>query len=889
MPALSLSPSKRLYLDGDGDNVGQHPTLTEAFQRGSGHGLLYLDIAAGLFTEQESFVYWKDFARRYLSLFAATPNLEQRDLGNDPIAIPIPEDELYRREATAPPMRGAEYIDRDCLLQLWREMEEALRTEIIEFKKDIPSFFAARHSNWSLLGRVCFHLAENKNSEETPFAFLATYVHQATKDGKPQHLPLSRALDEYAGGKHKQALLRLLGPIHRASLESPLLKGFIDSGDIFQTLAWTPQETHQFLQQIPIFEKAGIVVRVPNWWKAKQLRTPQVAIRIGETKASGVGFDALLDFSMSVVIGDDELNDQDIRDLLSRSENLVFFKGQWIEVDQVKLNDLLAKWKKVAKTVGNGVSFAEGMRLLAGVTSALTPNDDVPNEPQARVISGSWLTATLEEIRDPSANKQLEHILKTQLKADLRHYQSNGVNWLHQLNQLRLGAILADDMGLGKTIQIIALLLLKQNTSSTRPITLLVVPASLIGNWLNELQRFAPSLKYWVAHSAGEGYEQPKNLDYDVVITTYGTVVRLTWLAERNWDLLIADEAQALKNPTAKQTKAVKALKSAHRIALTGTPVENYLSDLWSLFDFVSPGLLGSPKEFGTFIKKKNLGSDSPYVHLRKLVSPYILRRLKTDKRVISDLPDKTELKSYCSLTKAQAALYQASVQSLAKDIEKTDGIQRRGVILSYLMRFKQICNHPSQFVKEPEYRHQDSGKFSRLAELCEVISQKQEKVLVFTQFREVTEPLHDYLQTIFGTKGLVLHGDTPIKKRQELVTAFQRDDGPPFFVLSLKAGGTGLNLTAASHVIHFDRWWNPAVENQATDRAFRIGQKRNVLVHKFICKGTLEEKIDAMIESKRAMSQELLEGSDAGWLTELPTAELLKMVALDINSAMGE
>ncbi len=889
MPVIVLSPSRRLHIEGE--EIEQAVALAEAFQRGSGHGLLYLDVAADAFTEQASFAYWKDFARRYLALFAATPNLEQRDLTTEPVSIDIPPDEVHRWVLTVPPMKGAEYVNAECLTQLWGEMEAALRAGISEYGGDISAFFTARHSAWSLLGRVCFHLAENKNSQSTPFAFLATYAHQATKEGKTQHLPLSRALQEYASAKQKQALLRLLGPIHRASQESPLLKGLIDSGDIFQTLAWTPHETHQFLQHIPIFEKAGVVVRVPNWWKAKQPNRPQVSVRIGEKAPSGIGFDALLDFSMSVVIGDDELSADEIKDLLSRSANLVFFKGQWVSVDQEKLTEILSKWKAVASAVRNdGVTFAEGMRMLAGVSNSLPVDGGTgENDAPARVISGQWLTQTLEHMRDPRVNEKVQQILTSKLNANLRHYQSDGVQWLHQLNQLRLGAVLADDMGLGKTIQIISLLLLKQNASDSRSVSLLVVPASLIGNWLGEIKRFAPSLKYWVAHSSGQGYEQPHSMDCDVVITTYGTVLRLAWLANMSWDIVIADEAQALKNPTAKQTKAVKALKGQHRIALTGTPVENYLSDLWSLFDFVSPGLLGSAKEFGAFIKSKNQGSASPYAHLRQLVSPYILRRLKTDKRVISDLPDKTEIKSYCHLSKAQAALYQASVQALAKEIDRIDGIKRRGIILSYLMRFKQICNHPSQFVKEVEYRPHDSGKFARLAEICDVIADKQEKVLIFTQFRELTEPLHDYLATIFAKKGLVLHGDTPIKKRQELVAEFQRDDGPPFFVLSLKAGGTGLNLTAASHVVHFDRWWNPAVENQATDRAFRIGQKRNVLVHKFICKGTLEEKIDAMIESKRAMSQELLEGSDAGWLTELPTDELLNMVALDINSAMGD
>ena len=351
----------------------------------------------------------------------------------------------------------------------------------------------------------------------------------------------------------------------------------------------------------------------------------------------------------------------------------------------------------------------------------------------------------------------------------------------------------------------------------------------------------------------------------------------------------MADEAQAIKNPSARQTRAVKALKSQHRIALTGTPVENRLSDIWSLFDFVSPGLLGSARDFDGFLKRRTKNGESPYAGLRALVRPYILRRMKTDKNIIADLPDKTEIKTYCSLSKGQAVLYRQSVESLARDIDNADGMKRRGIILSYLMRFKQICNHPSQFVKDGGFGHAESGKFLRLKEICEIIFEKQEKILVFTQFKEMAEPLSDFLQTIFGKRGFVLHGETKVKKRSEIVEAFQRDNGSSYFVLSLKAGGIGLNLTAASHVIHFDRWWNPAVENQATDRAFRIGQKQKVMVHKFICKGTLEEKIDALIESKQTMSKEILQGADSALLTELPNEELLKVVSLDINSALGE
>ena len=459
------------------------------------------------------------------------------------------------------------------------------------------------------------------------------------------------------------------------------------------------------------------------------------------------------------------------------------------------------------------------------------------------------------------------------------------MRWLHLLARLGLGACLADDMGLGKTIQVLALLLTLERS---RP-SLLVAPASLLANWQQEAERFTPGLRCLVAHSSQMSQEELRALDAerlagtDLLITSYGTLMRLPNLLAMHWHLVVADEAQALKNPSTKQTRAVKQLQAHARIALTGTPVENRLSDLWSIFDFTHPGLLGSQKAFAGFTK--NMAHYGP---LRTLIKPYILRRMKSDKRIISDLPDKTEMTAWCGLRPAQAALYQRAVKELAAALEQTEGIERKGLVLAYLMRFKQICNHPSHWLGDGDWKPDDSGKFARLAEITETIAARQEKVLVFTQFQETTAPLAAFLGNVFGREGLVLHGGTPVSKRRELVKRFQEDEQCPFFVLSLKAGGTGLNLTAASHVIHFDRWWNPAVENQATDRAWRIGQHRNVLAHKFVCRGTIEERIDEMIRAKQQLAQDVLEDGAEIKLTEMSDAELLDLVKLDIH-AIGE
>ena len=589
-------------------------------------------------------------------------------------------------------------------------------------------------------------------------------------------------------------------------------------------------------------------------------------------------------------MGDEPLSEAELKELLAAGDGLVFVKGQWVEVDREKLNEALAHWKKVeAGTSAGGLTFAQGMRLLAGAPADLGDDAWEENRQWSLVQPGKWLAALLEELRTPAQVTAANP--GNALKTTLRPYQQAGVNWLWLLSQLGLGACLADDMGLGKTMQVISLLLIQKKQRCDRP-SLLVLPASLIGNWKIELERFAPSLRSLFFHGSQLNKNtmdaislDPATLNnVDVVLTTYGTLMRQDWLQEQVWQLLVLDEAQAIKNPTARQSKAVKQVSAKSRIALTGTPVENRLSDLWSLFDFLNPGLLGSARRFKGFAKSLSERESDQYAPLRNLVSPYILRRLKTDRSIISDLPEKTEVPAYCGLSKVQAAHYQQAVEQMATAIDNLDGIQRRGLVLSYLLRFKQICNHPSQLLGDDEYDPKKSGKFLRLAELCEEIASRQEKVLVFTQFREMTTPLTNFLAQQFGQPGLVLHGGTAVKQRQKLVERFQQEEGPPFFILSLKAGGTGLNLTQASHVIHFDRWWNPAVENQATDRAFRIGQKKNVLVHKFICQGTVEGKIDALINEKMALANDLLSGGADTLLTEMDDETLLNLVSLDIE-----
>lgn len=908
--SIGLSPTGHLYLYSDPENQESIPTKLRAtissyFAINDAIGLLRLGLTNTDTSLPASISFWRQFAQLFIAeVCKQSGSVEENNPTEFHLTFPEQDIKLIDQ---APFMRGIEHLNRDIAHIIWQRLNIAIAEELVSFNGSIEAYLATYHSAWNTVGRVCFHLAENKANLEYPFAFMATYTTHLSNAARAQHVPLGRALEEYADAQKKSLLLSLLLPVSRSSEKSIFLKNLVDTGAIFQPLAWDAHDAHQFLKDIPYFEAAGVMVRVPNWWNPKKPPRPSINVSIGNNTVSTMGLDALLDFNMHFALPDGEqMSPQEFKKMLASQGQLVQIKGQWVEVDKDKLNQVLAHWQTIESQVKReGLSFSEGLRLLSGVSGlaeSAMPFAEVAE--WSSVVEGVWLSEALTHLRHPdvAGDKMVQAILKQYLHAHLRPYQAHGVQWLWWLYNMRLGACLADDMGLGKTIQVLSLFLLiklqKKKSLKQQP-HLLVLPASLIGNWQAEINRFAPSLNIWIAHSSTNRDEKwnrqdvPLLSEIDIVITTYATIHRLPWVHQTQWDMIILDEAQAIKNPSSKQTRVIKDIKSKVRFALTGTPIENRLLDLWSLFDFVAPGLLGSSKVFANYSKQKTTKENDQrhfYSAIRHLVSPYILRRLKSDKSIINDLPDKTEMQTYCTLTKQQVGLYQQAVNELEHKLqEQDDGIKRRGLVLSYLLRFKQICNHPNQWLGHDHYDAEISGKFVRLKELCEVIVAKQEKVLIFTQFREIIPALYEFLTQIFGETGLFLHGQTSVKQRAERVETFQQERGSPFFILSLKAGGTGLNLTRASHVIHFDRWWNPAVENQATDRAYRIGQKKNVLVHKFICRGTIEEKIDALIKSKKSLADDVINQGGETVLTELSNAELLKMVSLDIHRALGE
>ena len=892
--SIRLTPTGRLRWEPSGDEAvpAGLASLQDTFQADWCEGLFTLAAEKTPVQGLPGLRYWQQLAERYLTGLCHVPEDAERFEVEAPSSA-----DCAHWILTAPPMQGGEYLSEDTLQRIWEHLDEWTH-DAVTAAGGLAAFLQERAPKWHQVGRVCFHLAENRGDDARPFAFMATYASGFGAAGRLKHLPLRKALEQYAGAKNRAALIKLLSPVQQAAEVCDWVKDLVDSGEIYQPTAWPPKRAYRLLQSTSALEESGLSVRLPNWWRKRP--RPQVSVTVGARAPSMLGTDALLDFDVKVALGDAPLSPEELRSLLDGEDGLVLLKGQWVEVDRDKLRQAIEHWDTLQRQAEGGeVSFVEGMRLLAGASADLRHEEQAEDERHwVHVAPGDAMREILAGLRQPGA---LDFVpVGDALRGTLRPYQREGLSWLRFLTALGLGACLADDMGLGKTIQVLALLLCDRRDAADRQgraPSLLVVPASLLGNWRSEAARFAPSLKLCFLHPAETDRQTLADIaeapeahlaDTDLVVTTYAMLVRQTWLADLSWRLVVLDEAQAVKNPSTRQSRAVRKLPAHARIALTGTPVENRLGDLWALFDFLNPGLLGSLKVFQAFVKRLQSHEENPFAPLRRLVGPYILRRLKTDRDIITDLPEKTETARYCHLTRPQVRLYEQVVRAMKREMETESdgGIARRGVVLRSLLRLKQVCNHPSQLSGDGGYRPADSGKFLRLAEICEELAERQERVLVFTQFREIIDPLAEHLATVFGRTGLVLHGATGVGQRRVLVDRFQGDDGPPFFILSLKAGGTGLNLTAASHVVHFDRWWNPAVENQATDRAFRIGQRRNVLVHKFMTTGTVEERIDRMIAEKQALADDVLVGGGEINLTELSDDALLDLVRLDVTRA---
>lgn len=807
-------------------------------------------------------VFVKKLVKVYLEQLTRMPELEML---REKASISLSEEEKDKLLLAVPFAVGSEYITQWWLEHIFEQLNQIFQMEMKSYEGTVALYLEEKNQTLRVPERVFFHLVENKNADY-PFAFMATYASKK-EDGKVAHMPLKYALTEYKQDRDK--LLKLLSCLNKAAEVSDLIAGFMESGEMFYPLQLTAEEAYEFLKQIEAIESVGIMCRIPNWWK-KRASSINVTLQLGEEKPSMLGFDTLITLQPQLTVDGEVLSRAEIQKMLSQAEGLVFLKGKWVEVNHKRLERLLKQMEEGPEEI----TFMDALRLEMG-------NEQKHADVGALITNGKWLSGLLQKLRQPQS---IAHSpLPNSFLATLRPYQENGYAWLNYMNELGFGACLADDMGLGKTVQVLAYLE-QMRKSKEDSHCLLVVPASLLGNWEKETGKFAPEMDYQILHgktSEKLGIDYSKR-DVFLTITTYGMVSRIQELKETVWDCVILDEAQAIKNPLTKQTKEIKKLQTSMRIAMTGTPIENDLTNLWSLFDFLNKGLMGTSKEFREYCKGLSEHPEG-YGKLKLMISPFMLRRLKTDKTIIADLPQKIETLDYVTLSKKQVVLYRKIVSDMEEKLmESEEGIQRKGIVLSTIMKLKQVCNHPDQYLGQQTYTENESGKFAMLKEICETIYEKRERVLIFTQFKEITEYLAEYLEGIFHTKGYVLHGGTPVKERSKIVEAFQGEKYVPFLVLSVKAGGTGLNLTKANHVIHFDRWWNPAVENQATDRAFRIGQQKNVIVHKLVCRNTIEEKIDQIISGKVQLANDVIGSGGENWITQLSDAELMNLLKLE-------
>jgi SNF2 family DNA or RNA helicase len=668
-----------------------------------------------------------------------------------------------------------------------------------------------------------------------------------------------------------------LSPPVEASLKKPTPDGF----------ALDAAGAHAFLAETAwLLEQAGFGVLLPAWWTRKGTKQRlTVAAHVKSPPMQGGGgltLDDLVTFEWRVAVGDHTLTLKELETLARLKSPLVKVRGRWVQMSADEIQAALAFWK--GKETGTA-TVRELLRMDLGAEPA--PG----GMPFTGVTGTGWVADLFERLEGQASFAELSS--PAGFNGELRPYQVRGYSWLAFLRRWGLGACLADDMGLGKTVQTLALLAHARQEGTTRP-ALLVCPTSVVGNWKREAVRFTPDLPVLIHHGPkrhkGERFAKEAK-QHALVVTSYALLHRdVALLGKPRWGCVILDEAQNIKNPETKQAKAACALVADARVALTGTPVENHVGDLWSIGQFLNPGFLGGKTEFRrAFFVPIQVQRDADAARrLQRLTGPFLLRRVKTDKSVIADLPDKVEMKEFCTLTKEQASLYAAVVGELEGSLDGAEGIQRKGLILGTLSKLKQVCNHPAHFLGDNSPIPDRSGKLARLTELLDEVLEEGDRALIFTQFTEMGDILKRHLEETFGREVLYLHGGVPRKRRDEMVARFQSGgDAPPLFLLSLKAGGTGVTLTAANHVFHFDRWWNPAVENQATDRAFRIGQRRNVVVHKFVCSGTLEEKIDEMIERKQSVAAQVV-GAGEAWLTELSNKELKDLLTLR-QEALGD
>ena len=825
--------------------TSQDKNLYDSFLLGKGVFLLKLSFQTGIMGTP-SVAFLKHMADIFLNKVVSSVKINYDEIEESDLS----DDEMTCVQNFLPFIVGVEHVDKDWINSHYHLYTASLFQEYESSGKNLRAFLLNKGFNIVIPSKVYFHLVESPNSDY-PFAFLATYTTKV--NGKITHVPLKNALREFQNNSTDLSVL--ISSITQASSTSLFVESHLDNGEIFYPLKLDEKEAYRFLQETEIFEKCGIVCRVPKWHNEKSI-------------SIGLDFDEILQFSGQffsqskinaftphLIYHGIEITIEEVKYLLAQNEGLHLIKNRWVELNH---NDLLTLLKEYNSFSQSGSTLLDILRNKSGIGQR--SNDSIVNV----VISHEdWINKLLDRQLQENNNCEVPYIFQ----GVLRHYQKDGYKWLWGMSCLGFGVCLADDMGLGKTIEVLAFLE-KLRLSNTNAHALIIVPATLVSNWESEIKKFDSAINYFILR----GNNEPTNGLYKAfaTITTYQIALRSTYISSVNWDVIILDEAQAIKNHYTSQAKKIKSLKSTFRIAMTGTPIENNALELWSIFDFLNPGLLGSREEF----KRYYGSSDNPFIGIKKMIRPFILRRVKTDKSIIDDLPEKNEIDVTINLTKEQIVLYRKVVSDMNETISASKE-KEKILIISALIKLKQVCNHPSQYYGSPTYNLSSSGKFITLKEICETIYAKREKVLVFTQFKEIIPALDGLLATVFKTRGTTIDGDTSMTERKARVDGFQEGQFP-YMVLSLKTAGVGLNLTAAQNVIHFDRWWNPAVENQATDRVYRIGQKNNVMVYRFVAANTIEEIINKMLKAKQELADDIINNMETSIFSKLSVEEIM-------------
>lgn len=801
-------------------------------------GLYELGFMKADADETPSWLFMRKLSRCFLLSLFRSPGLE---LARERVQVVYDDLEVDELLGNAPYMLGSQHLCREWAQAVFKDLEGVFREEIKGFDGTVELYFQRKDKSLSLPSRIFFHLVENP-SGASRFAFVATYS-TIDREGKLRHFPLKYALYEYAGSMGK--LTALIAAIRRAAARSAFIGRLLETGEIFHPLNLGVDEAYAFLKDVQIFEEAGIVVRIPQWWKSRGART---LLSMDAGPDAGEVSGSIMVLRPSMVYEGVPITPDEVRDLLKRTEGLAVLKGKWVEVDKKRLGELLESFDRME----GGLPLVEAVRLASGIEDSPVP---------VRIdLAGA--------LRMWEKRFHLDGLEAPQsFRGVLRPYQTEAYRYLSLLRELGLGMLLADDMGLGKTVEVLSFLE-RIRLAAPESKVLLVVPASLLANWQAEARRFVPEMETMVFHGKAAAQEPPF-----LTITTYQTGSKSQRLREREWDVMILDEAQNIKNPATAQSRDLKGFKRKCSIALTGTPIENRLLNLWSIFDFIMPGLLGSLQMFKGF--EKVAGSGMNMARLKGAVGPFIMRRLKTDKRIIDDLPEKNEIVMRLTPTKPQRILYNEIVDGYEAAIASKEN-RTPAFAMTAIIKLKMVLNHPDQYLGETAYETKDSAKFMLLEDLARTIHENREHLLVFSQFKEIIPHLAAALEKVYGKEGLVITGETPIGRRQEMVDRFQAG-AAPFMVLSLRAAGVGLNLTRAENVIHFDRWWNPAVEDQATDRTFRIGQTRNVTVYKFITSDTIEESIDNLISRKRKLSDDVLGDVSSNVVATLTPEQILE------------